>query len=227
VSDRWRSRHDLGCHPEVGFNDELLGNTLNNKITGGAGSDGIAGNAGNDTIIGGAGGVLNNPESLDGQAGGDTYTGYGSGGTASGRDIISDTGGSTDIDKLNLTKFNLADVSIEYGPPESLIYSLQMTLPDGSQIILLDYFDSTSPGVCAAGPGFSLIESISFADDPNVDFAQVRSLFGCAPAPGSQAPANMQEAQLPQSSVPKNPIDAGTLSQSSRGTDGLITNSSG
>jgi Ca2+-binding RTX toxin-like protein len=164
------------------FDDDLLGNTLNNKITGGAGRDDLAGNAGNDTINGGPGGVLGNPESLDGQAGADTYTGYAPGGTATGRDFIFDTGGSTDIDKLNLTKFNLDDVSINGWPLDgSNIDTLQVTLPDGSEIFLSGYFDGTSTGLCAVGPGFALIERISFADDPNVDFAQVRSLFGCAP----------------------------------------------
>jgi Ca2+-binding RTX toxin-like protein len=164
------------------FNDALSGNTLNNKITGSAGRDNIGGDAGNDTINGGPGGVSGNPENMDGQAGGDTYTGYGSGGIASGRDVISDTGGSTDIDKLNLTKFNLAEVSLDAWPLDgSNIYSLEVTLPDGSQILLSDYFDGSSTGHCAVGPGFGRIESISFADDPNVDFAQLRSMWGCAP----------------------------------------------
>jgi Ca2+-binding RTX toxin-like protein len=166
----------------TGFDDDLIGNTLNNKLTGGAGIDGIAGNAGKDTINGGPGGVLGNPESLDGQAGGDTYTGYAPGGTATGRDFIFDTGGSTDIDKLNLTKFNVDDVSINGWPLDgSNIDTLQVTLPDGSEIFLSDYFDGTSTGLCAVGPGFGLIEKISFADAPNVDFAQLRSMWGCAP----------------------------------------------
>ena len=42
-----------------------------------------------------------------------------------------------------------------------------------------NYFDSTSPDVCASGRGTGLIETIKFRDDPSVDFAQVKSLLGC------------------------------------------------
>jgi len=48
-------------------------------------------------------------------------------------------------------------------------------------VTLSKYFDNTSTDVCASGPGPGLIETIKFRDDPNVDFAQVRSLLGCPP----------------------------------------------
>src|SRR5215207_8623498 len=43
-------------------------------------------------------------------------------------------------------------------------------------VFLNFYFDNTSTDVCASGPGAGLIETIKFADDPRVDFAQVKSL---------------------------------------------------
>jgi hypothetical protein len=187
------------------FEDRLSGNTLNNQITGGAGGTGSS------------------PERMNGEDGSDTYKGYAPSG-ATGIDFIQDTPVSTttaNVDKLSLTKFNLADVGFAagwFGPadPPSPYTFLRITLPDGSAIYLLDYFDGTSTDFCASGPGTGLIEKIIFADDPNVDFAQVKSFGGCATAPGIQATANIQEVQLPQSAAPK--------PDSSNGTNGVTTN---
>jgi hypothetical protein len=53
------------------------------------------------------------------------------------------------------------------------------------------YFDNTSTDACASGPGPGLIETIKFADDPSVDFAQVKSLLGCTPPTvNSTSPVN-------------------------------------
>jgi hypothetical protein len=49
------------------------------------------------------------------------------------------------------------------------------------------YFDNTSTNACASGRGPGVIETIKFADDPSVDFAQVKSLLGC-PSPDTTPP---------------------------------------
>jgi hypothetical protein len=166
------------------------------------------------------------PQPLDGRYGGDTYKGYAPGGATFTVDQIQDTPVLTDthIDKLNLAKFNLAEVSFGYGwfggPDDTQAPTFLFTvLPDGGTIRLLDYFDGTSTDLCTTKRGTGLIEKIIFADDPNVDFAQVRSIFcgGRVQAPGSgAAPGNLQEIQLPQSAAPK--------PESSNGTNGVTTN---
>jgi Ca2+-binding RTX toxin-like protein len=205
------------CPPDANPCLSIQGNFIENLV-GTPFVDSLVGNEFNNKITGGAGGVIENAEYMDGQAGADTYAGYGSGVTASGVDLIEDTGGSTNIDKLSLTKFNLADAGFAYGSATTggPITFLRVTLPDSSQIFLWNYFNGTSTDFCASGPGTGLIEKIIFADDPNVDFAQVKSFGGCPAAPGSQATGNMQEGQLPQSSVPQ--------PESSNGTNGMTTN---
>jgi Ca2+-binding RTX toxin-like protein len=187
------------------FTDELLGNTKNNQITSGAGGswDFSTGN-------------ITSNERMDGQAGADTYKGYAPSGSDNGVDLIQDTGGSTNIDKLILTGFNLADVTfgqVANTPGSANIDTLFMILPDGELIFLGSYFQGTSANACANAAGTGLIESISFADDPNVDFAQVKELLGCSATGSVQAPARQEGPQL----------QSFTQTESSNGTNGLTT----
>jgi hypothetical protein len=175
----------------TGFTDNLYGNTCNDQITGGVGGD------------------LTLPEYMDGQEGGDTYKGYGTG-PASGVDNINDTAGSPD--KLNLTSFNkgcgapgcepLFSLGIEN---DNLVHHLIIDFADGSSIRLLNYFDGTTTpeNYCASGPGPGLIETIIFADDPNVDFAQVLSdpdIGDCGPPVAGAASTGSVQDQ-PQGSI--------------------------
>jgi Ca2+-binding RTX toxin-like protein len=185
------------------FEDRLSGNTLNNQITGGGG------------------GNSSSPELMNGEDGSDTYKGYAPG-VATGVDYIQDTPvltTTTNVDKLNLAKFNLADASFGYGwfGGEPGFTFLSMGLHDGQELVggifLLDYFDGTSTELCTIKPGTGHIEKIIFADDPNVDFAQVKS-FVCGAT--VRATGNIQEIQLPQSAAPK--------PESSNGTNGVTTN---
>jgi hypothetical protein len=91
-----------------------------------------------------------------------------------------------------------------------------------SQISLIEYFSGTSTEFCTTEPRTGLIERIIFADDPNVDFAQVKSFAQRATATenvqdfaSDPATGNIQEIQLPQSSAPK--------PDSSNGTNGVRT----
>jgi len=186
------------------FTDELFGNTKNNQITSGAGGswDFFTGN-------------ITSYEYMDGQAGADTYKGYAPSGSDNGVDLIRDTGGSTNIDKLILTGFNLADVEFgQFAGTQNDVNhdTLYMILPDGELIFLWTYFQGTSTNACANASGTGLIESISFADDSNVDFAQVKELLGCSAAGSVQA---TQEGPQPQSF---------TQPESSNGTNGVATN---
>ena len=188
------------------FTDELFGNTKNNQITSGAGGswDFFTGN-------------ITSNEYMDGQAGADTYKGYAPSGSDNGVDLIRDTGGSTNIDKLILTGFNLADVSFgQFAGTQNDVNhdTLYMILPDGELIFLWTYFQGTSTDACANASGTGLIESISFADDPNVDFAQVKELLGCS-ATGSVQDSARQEGPQPQSF---------TQQENSNGTIGVATN---
>jgi Ca2+-binding RTX toxin-like protein len=183
------------------FTDALYGNEFKNQITS------LAGGSWDPST-----GNITSNEYMDGQAGADTYKGYapsGPFGSDNGVDLIQDTGGSTDIDKLILTGFNLADVTFHQWantPGSANIDSLYMILPDGELIFLGSYFQGTSTDACANAAGTGLVESISFADDPNVDFAQVKERLGCSAAGSVQDhPANdaatgtMQEGPQPQS----------------------------
>lgn len=188
------------------FTDELYGNEFKNQITSGAGGSW-------DPFTGD---IFTN-EYMDGLAGADTYKGYAPSGSDTGVDLIRDTGGSTNIDKLILTGFNLADVTFGQfaGTSGSAnIDTLYMILPDGELIFLWTYFQGTSTNACANAAGTGLIESISFADDPNVDFAQVKERLGCSATGSVQAPAR-QEGPQPQSF---------TQPERSNGTNGVATN---
>jgi Ca2+-binding RTX toxin-like protein len=126
---------------------------------------------------------------LNGGAGNDTYTGYTS--DPFGGDSINDPSGTADV--LDFSNYDLAQASWKIFKVRSTdnVEILQISFaPPGTfgcveefchYVTLSKYFDNTSTDVCASGPGPGLIETIKFADDPSVDFAQVRSLLGCPP----------------------------------------------
>jgi Ca2+-binding RTX toxin-like protein len=116
---------------------------------------------------------------LNGGAGSDTYTGYTTG--FPGSDSINDPSGTADV--LDLSSRNLATTSWRIFKVRSTdnVEILQLEFFGGGSVLLSHYFDSTTTDVCASKPGPGLIETIKFADDPSVDFAQVRSLLGCPP----------------------------------------------
>jgi Ca2+-binding RTX toxin-like protein len=195
------------------FTDELFGNEFNNKINSGDGGSW-------DSFTG----EITSYEFMNGLASADTYQGYAPGGVTNGVDLIRDSGGSTNIDALGLAQFNLAEAS--FSPYAATLGSansdtLLIQLPDGQLIFLWTYFQGTSTNACANASGKGLIEKISFADDSNVDFAQVKQLLGCSAAGSVQAPASdaatatTQEGPQPQSF---------TQPARSNGTNGVATN---
>jgi Ca2+-binding RTX toxin-like protein len=189
------------------FTDDLFGNESNNKINSG---DGGSWNS--------VTGQVTSYEFMNGLASADTYQGYAPGGPTNGVDVIRDSGGSTNIDTLTLTQFNLADARFlqNAGTQGSAnIDSVVIVLPDGQLIFLWTYFQGTTTNACANASGKGLIEKISFADDSNVDFAQVKQLLGCSAAGSGQATGTMQEGLQPQSF---------TQPARSNGTNGVATN---
>jgi hypothetical protein len=170
--------------PEV---SDANGNTMNwenndvyNAVTG----------AGDDEIS-------QNPQRRDGMNGGagnDTYKGY-TPGVRNGGDSISDPSGTADV--IDLSNMRLSDVTFTTFPYSTNIEYLKIKFSpridacdysdNCNYAEIYRYFDNTSPSVCASGPGPGLIETIKFADDPSVDFQQVRSLLGCPP-PDTTAP---------------------------------------
>jgi Ca2+-binding RTX toxin-like protein len=190
----------------TGFTDTLTGNPSKNQITSGDGGSWDP-NTGNVT----------SNESMDGLASADTYKGYTPGGPANGVDLIRDTGGSTNIDKLTLTQFNLGDArffKFANTPNDVNQDTLVILLPNNELIFLWTYFQGTSTDACANASGTGLIEKISFADDPNVDFAQVKQLLNCS-ATGSAPTGTTQVAQ------------SFTQPEFSNGTNGVATNLNG
>src|SRR5215208_744598 len=125
---------------------------------------------------------------MNGGAGNDTYKGYAPG-VINGGDSISDPSGTADV--LDLSNMRLADVAFTAPRFSTNIEYLKINFTPGTTFCdysdncnftyLYRYFDNTSPDACASGLGPGLIETIKFADDPSVDFAQVRSLLGCPP----------------------------------------------
>jgi Big-like domain-containing protein/hemolysin type calcium-binding protein len=127
---------------------------------------------------------------MNGGAGSDTYTGYTT--EPFGGDDIQDPGGTADV--LELSSINLADASwdIWKNTTTGNVQTLQLWIGAPGLcfedefcrfVNLYRYFDNTNTNVCASGPGPGLIETIKFKDDPNVDFAQVKSLLGCDTTP--------------------------------------------
>jgi hypothetical protein len=116
---------------------------------------------------------------INGGAGSDTYTGYTTG--FPGSDSINDPSGTADV--LDLSSRNLATTSWRIFKVRSTdnVEILQLEFFGGGSVLLSHYFDNTSTDVCASKPGPGQIETIKFADDRSLDFAQVRSLLGCPP----------------------------------------------
>jgi len=149
--------------------DILTGNNLDNVLEGGAGNDTLNGGGGNDTLIGGTGNDL-----LQGGTGNDTYMSFTG---AWGVDIIDDIGG---IDFLNLTNYNLGHASwaaIDGPDADTFVDSLRISFAGGWSITILNYFNNVSVDDDLSGPGTGYIETIAFANDPVVDFAQVISII--------------------------------------------------
>jgi hypothetical protein len=127
---------------------------------------------------------------MNGGAGSDTYQGYTT--EPTGSDNISDPSGTADV--LDLSSRSLTSASWTTPFKSSTGGNAQWLRidfhgggfflceePNCDYLDIGNYFDSTSTDVCASGPGAGLIETIKFADDPSVDFAQVKSLLGCSP----------------------------------------------
>ena len=113
---------------------------------------------------------------VNGGAGSDTYTGYTT--DPSGDDTINDPSGTADV--LDFSNFHMADVQrwsalrASGTSSDNKVY-LRIYFASGGTW-MYRYFDNTSTDVCSSGPGPGLIETIKFADDPRVDFTQVKSL---------------------------------------------------
>lgn len=148
------------------------GNVVEDAVTGG-GADRIHQSPSDNRMFGGGGS--------------DTYTGFEP--NLVNGDYVSDSGGTADV--LDLSSFPLWNTSwrpFTSGSGTNTTHSLQIGLTrnsaclgDNCQYINFSrYFDNTGTNKCEAGPGAGLIEAIKFADDPNVDFAQVKSLLGCS-----------------------------------------------
>jgi Ca2+-binding RTX toxin-like protein len=126
---------------------------------------------------------------MNGRAGNDTYQGYTT--DPSGEDSILDPSGTADV--LDLSSYNVPPKDswrIWKNPSTGNVRTVQLWIGGPPSfcveefcrdVFLNNYFDDTSTDVCASKPGPGLIETIKFADDPSVDFAQVRSLLGCPP----------------------------------------------
>jgi hypothetical protein len=129
-----------------------------------------------------------NNQMADFAGGSDTYEGYGPGGPASGNDIIGGLTGSPG-DELDLSNFNTSQVQLLFGNrgPGTPATGLIENFADGSRIDIVDYFDGTRTG-CLVGPGDGLIETISFANEPNVGFGRAKQLIGCSTTADTSAP---------------------------------------
>jgi hypothetical protein len=162
------------------------------EVTDGTNSFNWSGNVIEDAFLGpGNDQVSQNSSSnvmADFAGGSDTYKGYGPGGPASGSDIIGDLIGSPG-DRLDLSNFNTSQVQLLFGDsgPGTPATGLVIKFADGSRIDIDSYFDGTSTG-CLVGPGDGLIETISFANEPNVGFARAKQLIGCSTT--ASAPAS-------------------------------------
>lgn len=153
--------------------DTLIGNAADNYLSGGAGNDNINGLLGNDTLDGGTGndtmtGGGGNEYMFD-EAGDDTYifkAGF-------GHDRIHDLGGT---DTLNATAFTLSNVigwSAVDTNNDNLVDSLLMEFDANNSILIQDYFMNGTTSQAGAG----YIESIDFADAPQMDLVQVQNLL--------------------------------------------------
>jgi hypothetical protein len=163
------------------------GNTVNwdsNSVI-----EGAATGAGDDVISQSPAG-----NDMYGGEGSDTYTGYVPDvppydPSRDNSDTILDREATPEVpdsDVLDLSSYNLADTGIGaprtgFGTIHYLTIRLQSPTDFSSvpTIWVYNYFDDKSTDRCASKQGTGLIETIKFADDDNVDFAQVRRLLGC------------------------------------------------
>jgi Ca2+-binding RTX toxin-like protein len=126
---------------------------------------------------------------INGGAGNDTYQGYTT--APPGGDSINDLSGTADmLDLSNYTVPPRDSWRIWKNISTGNVETVQLWIGGGPglcveefcrYVFLNRYFDNTTPDVCASKAGPGQIETIKFADDPSVDFAQVRSLLGCPP----------------------------------------------
>jgi hypothetical protein len=165
---------------------------------------------------------------MSGGAGSDTYKGF----TAVdpiGADTVTDVaadgtaGGTADV--LDLSSRNLADAELRTprGSSTSNVRGLQIDFIKGNYlgcveewcdyVIISQYFDNTSPDGCLSGPGPGVIETIEFADDPSLEFAQVRRLLGC-PTVTNVVPTDGEQNVAPSTNVEatfSEPMNSSTL----------------
>jgi Ca2+-binding RTX toxin-like protein len=194
----------------VNWNDDAIG-----SVSTGAGDDVISQRP-------------RNSNAMIGGAGNDTYTGYTT--DPFGGDIINDPGGTAEV--LDLSSRSLTNAT--WTTPYTSNYGVLRIRFNGDgffgcseeicDYIDIDYyFDNTSTDVCARGAGPGVIETIKFADDPSVDFAQVKNLAvshdrtdndrdGITDEPDEKCPAPTEEDTTPPpapviSSPPNNTID--------------------
>lgn len=154
--------------------DNLIGNSANNWIAGGAGNDTINGLLGDDTLDGGTGNDAitggGGNELMTGGAGDDTYifkAGF-------GIDHIFDSSGN---DTINLTAFNISSVSSWQAVDNNTdgrADSLLMQFDANNSILIQDYF-SYDAASNTLGQGAGYIETIAFADAPQVTLSQVQN----------------------------------------------------
>lgn len=112
------------------------GNELNNRLTGNAGDNVLIGHDGNDTLYGDAGN-----DTLIGGAGDDRYVHA----AGTGDDVIEDTGGASDNDRLIITG-NLAPTDITFHRSAAAADNLILLTTAGDRLTIIDYFGTMSAG---------------------------------------------------------------------------------
>jgi Ca2+-binding RTX toxin-like protein len=150
--------------------DSITGNTLANILNGGAGADMLIGGVGADTLIGGIGN-----DNMQGGADNDNYQGFT--GTF-GTDTINDLSGA---DILDLRNYNLSNVvswsAVDSSDAGSFVDALVINFGSNKVITISNYFSNTSIDDDLSLVGSGYIETIAFADDPLVDFSQVKLII--------------------------------------------------
>jgi hypothetical protein len=191
----------------VNWNDDAIG-----SVSTGAGDDVISQRP-------------KNSNGMTGGAGSDTYTGYTT--EPFGGDSIGDSAGPADVLDISSRSLASARWTTPKYPSTSNVQGLQIDFHGGPFLCIEEfcdyitigrYFDNTSTDVCASGPGPGVIETIKFADDPRVDFAQVKSLAashdrtdnnrdGNTDEPGETCPAPTEEDTTPPTVTDVVPTD--------------------
>lgn len=152
----------------------VIGGTANDRFVMSSSGDNIDDPRGDDTYL-----VVSPSKGIDSigdDAGNDTYSGVRPG---SGALFIQDDGGTSD--SLDLTNFNLSQLEFSYDADGGRVSSLRIVEPQSldPQLLIQGYAKGPANNPCAVTPDRGLIESIAFADDPNVPFSQVKTLAGC------------------------------------------------